>query len=162
MAPHIITPAVAAVCRCKAKAGLKRSPWGLHTRTRLSSLLRLNLDSSLKTTWFHSAAILFPRARYRSKRGRWWVGVKDSTRNGRRDPKCPSARSLRMVRGVLSEGATCAWMAADEAVGCTHAFLIMGGLIDEGVRRLVNVWMTSLGSTGPNISSQHSQSGLID
>ncbi|GFX39701.1 e3 ubiquitin-protein ligase RNF13 [Trichonephila clavipes] len=61
MAPHTITPAVGAVYRCKAKAGLRHSPRGLHTRTRLSSLLRLNLDSSLKTTWFHSAAVQFPR-----------------------------------------------------------------------------------------------------
>ncbi|GFX02382.1 hypothetical protein TNCV_2285491 [Trichonephila clavipes] len=43
MAPHTITPAVGAVCHGKAKAGLRRSPRGLHTRTRLSSLLRLNL-----------------------------------------------------------------------------------------------------------------------
>ncbi|GFS69130.1 e3 ubiquitin-protein ligase RNF13 [Trichonephila clavipes] len=48
MEPHTITPAVGAVCRCKAKAGLRRSPRGLYTRTRLSSLLRLNLDLSLK------------------------------------------------------------------------------------------------------------------
>ncbi|GFS81086.1 e3 ubiquitin-protein ligase RNF13 [Trichonephila clavipes] len=59
MAPHTITPAVGAVCRCKAKAGLRSSPRGLHTRTRLSSLLRLNVDSTLKTTWFHSAAVQF-------------------------------------------------------------------------------------------------------
>ncbi|GFU70647.1 hypothetical protein TNCV_528001 [Trichonephila clavipes] len=45
MAPHIIIPAVGSVCCCKAKAGLRRSPRGLHTRTRLSSLPRLNLDS---------------------------------------------------------------------------------------------------------------------
>ncbi|GFY10155.1 hypothetical protein TNCV_360221 [Trichonephila clavipes] len=35
----------------------------------------------------------------------------DSSRNGRRDPKCPSARLLRMVRedtGTHNEGATCA------------------------------------------------------
>ncbi|GFT34361.1 e3 ubiquitin-protein ligase RNF13 [Trichonephila clavipes] len=57
MAPHTIPPAVGAVCRCKEKAGLKRSPWGLYTRTQLSSLLRLNLDSSLKMNWFHSAAV---------------------------------------------------------------------------------------------------------
>ncbi|GFW66607.1 e3 ubiquitin-protein ligase RNF13 [Trichonephila clavipes] len=49
MAPYTITPAVGALCRCKAKAGLRRSPRDLHTQTRLSSLLRLNLDSSLKT-----------------------------------------------------------------------------------------------------------------
>ncbi|GFU28812.1 uncharacterized protein TNCV_469611 [Trichonephila clavipes] len=55
-------------------------------------------------------------------------GVKISTRNGHHDPKCPSARHLRMVRedtGTLSEGATYAWMAADEAVDFTRAFLTM-------------------------------------
>ncbi|GFT47232.1 uncharacterized protein TNCV_3748501 [Trichonephila clavipes] len=68
MAPYTITPAVGVVCRCKAKAGLRRSLRGLHTRTRLSSLLRLNLDSSLKTNWFHSAAVQFPHAWHHSKR----------------------------------------------------------------------------------------------
>ncbi|GFT66257.1 uncharacterized protein TNCV_650831 [Trichonephila clavipes] len=118
MAPYTITPAVGVVCRCKAKAGLRRSPRGLHTRTRLSSLLRLNLDSSIKTNCFHSIAVQFPRAWCHSKRRRRWVGVKGSTRNGRRDSKCPSARCLRMVRedtGAPNEGVTCAWMAADEA-----------------------------------------------
>ncbi|GFV80006.1 uncharacterized protein TNCV_1182941 [Trichonephila clavipes] len=46
-------------------------------------------------------------------------------------------RHLRMVRedtGASSEGATCAWMAAaDEAVGCTCAFLAMW----RSFRRLV-------------------------
>ncbi|GFX25120.1 uncharacterized protein TNCV_2752951 [Trichonephila clavipes] len=76
----------------------------------------INLDSSLKMTWFHSAAVQFPRVWHHSKR------------RGRRDPKCPSARRLRMVRedtGIPTEGATCAWMAADEAIGCTRAFLTM-------------------------------------
>ncbi|GFT57937.1 uncharacterized protein TNCV_2768451 [Trichonephila clavipes] len=94
MAPHI-TSAVG------AKAGLKRSPRGLHTRTRLSSQLRLNLDSSLKTMWFHSAAVQFPRVRYHSKRRHRWVGVKGSTCN----------RSLCMIQGdtgTPNEGATCA------------------------------------------------------
>ncbi|GFV34606.1 uncharacterized protein TNCV_1449121 [Trichonephila clavipes] len=128
MAPHTITPAVGAVCRCKTKAGLRRSPRGLYTRTRLSSLLRLNLDSSIKTTWFHSTAVLFPRAWHQSKRRRRWVGVKGSTCNGHRNPKCPSGRRLRVVREdkeAPSDGATCSWMAADEAVGCTRAFLTM-------------------------------------
>ncbi|GFY30121.1 hypothetical protein TNCV_4074341 [Trichonephila clavipes] len=47
------------------------------------------------------------------------MGVKDSTRNGRRDPKCPSARGLRMIRedtGTPNEGAIYAWMAANEAI----------------------------------------------
>ncbi|GFX82708.1 e3 ubiquitin-protein ligase RNF13 [Trichonephila clavipes] len=86
MAPHTITPDVGTVCHSKEKAGLRRSPQGLHTRTRLSSLLRLKLDSSPKTTWFHYAAVQFPRAWHHSKRRRRWVGVKGSTRNGRRDP----------------------------------------------------------------------------
>ncbi|GFU36866.1 hypothetical protein TNCV_3580741 [Trichonephila clavipes] len=42
--------------------------------------------SSLKTTWFHSVAVQFPRVRHRSKRRRRWVGVKSSTSNRRRDP----------------------------------------------------------------------------
>ncbi|GFX60782.1 uncharacterized protein TNCV_4977581 [Trichonephila clavipes] len=127
MAPHTITPAVGVVCRCKAKAGLNHSPQGLHTRTRLSSLPRLNLDSSLKTNWFHSSAVQFHRA--------------------------------------FSEGATCAWMVADEAVGCTRVFLIMWW----SSRRLVcrgcpkpSLRLTSLGSTDPNTSSHNNQSGLID
>ncbi|GFW55507.1 transposable element Tcb2 transposase [Trichonephila clavipes] len=68
----------------------------------------------------------FPRARHHSKRRRRWVRVKRSTCTGRRDPKCPSARRLRMVREDTvypSEGANCAWMAVDEAVGCAHEFL---------------------------------------
>ncbi|GFW31189.1 e3 ubiquitin-protein ligase RNF13 [Trichonephila clavipes] len=81
MTPHTITPAVGAVCHCKAKAGLRCSPRGLYTRTRLSSLLRLNLDSSLKTTLFHSATVQFPRARQHSKWRRQWVRVKSSTRD---------------------------------------------------------------------------------
>ncbi|GFW88258.1 uncharacterized protein TNCV_820151 [Trichonephila clavipes] len=121
MSPHTIIPAVGAVCHCKAMAGLRRP------RIRLSSLLRLNLYSSLKKTWFHSAAVQFPRARHHSKRRHRWVGVK-GTLNGHRSPKCPSARRLRMVRedtGAPNEGATCAWLAADEAIGCTCAFLTM-------------------------------------
>ncbi|GFY20677.1 uncharacterized protein TNCV_1119111 [Trichonephila clavipes] len=112
----------------KTKAELKRSPRGLHTRKRLSSMLRLNFDSSLKTAWFHSTAFQFPRAWHYTKRRRRWMGVKGSTRNGCRDPKCPSARHLCIVRedtGVPNEGATCAWMVADETVGCTRALLTM-------------------------------------
>ncbi|GFV89185.1 uncharacterized protein TNCV_4913841 [Trichonephila clavipes] len=130
MTPHTITLAVGAVCNCKAKAGLRCSSRGLQRRTRLSSLLRLKLDSSLKTTWFHSTAVQFPRARHHSKRRRRWVGVKGSSRNGHRDPKCLSARCLRMVRedtGGTDEGANGAWMAATETVVCTSAFFTMWG-----------------------------------
>ncbi|GFX40993.1 uncharacterized protein TNCV_2216911 [Trichonephila clavipes] len=79
-------------------------------------------------TWFHSAAVQFPRARDSCKRRRQWVGVKGRTGNERRDPKFPSARCLPMVRedtGALSEAATCAWMAANELVNSTLTFLTM-------------------------------------
>ncbi|GFX36941.1 uncharacterized protein TNCV_1174431 [Trichonephila clavipes] len=128
MTPHIITPAVGVVCCCKAKVRLRRLPPGFHTRTRLSSLVRLNLDSSLKMSWFPSTAVQFPRAWHHSKRSQRWVGAKGSALNRLSDPKCPSARRLRMVRedtGAPSEDATCAWMAADEAIGCMRAFLTM-------------------------------------
>ncbi|GFW79098.1 uncharacterized protein TNCV_3631291 [Trichonephila clavipes] len=128
MATHTIALVVRVVCRCKAKAGLRRLPRGLHKRTQLSSVLRLNMDSSLKTTWFHSAAVHFPRAWHYSKCRHQMVGFKASTRNGRYDPKCPSARPLsygsRRHR-TPSEGATIVWIAADEAVVCTRAFLTM-------------------------------------
>ncbi|GFX08672.1 uncharacterized protein TNCV_61991 [Trichonephila clavipes] len=106
MAPHTITPAVGVMYRCKAKAGLRRSP-------RVSTHEH---DSKFSSAWHHS------------KRRRRWVGVKCSTRNEHRDPKCSSARHLRIVQedtGVCSEGATCAWMVADEAFGCTRAFFTM-------------------------------------
>ncbi|GFW37095.1 uncharacterized protein TNCV_5019931 [Trichonephila clavipes] len=151
---HTITPAVGAVCRCKAKAGLRRSSRGLHIRTRLSSLLRLNLDLSLKTTWFHSAAVQFPHARHHTKRRRLREGVKSSKRNGRRDPKCPSARRLRMVlevTGAPCEDVTCVWMAADEAIDCTRAFLTMW----RSSRRLVSGWRPEPGLRVNDISLIH-------
>ncbi|GFS88104.1 uncharacterized protein TNCV_764831 [Trichonephila clavipes] len=111
MTPYTITPNVGPVCCRKAKAGLRHSSRGLHTRTRLSSLLTLNLDSSLKTTWFHSAAVQFPRTRHYSKWRRRWLGVKGGTLNGHRELKSPLPRHLRIVRketGTPSVGSTCA------------------------------------------------------
>ncbi|GFX51604.1 uncharacterized protein TNCV_5013081 [Trichonephila clavipes] len=89
-------------------------------------------------TWFYSAAVQFPRARHHSKRRRRWVGVKRSTRNERRDPKCHSARRLRMVgedTGPPSEDVICAWTAVDEAIVCTRAFLTMWRSSRRLVRR---------------------------
>ncbi|GFY07839.1 e3 ubiquitin-protein ligase RNF13 [Trichonephila clavipes] len=60
METHTIILAVREMSRYKAKSRLRRSPSVLHKRTRLSSLLRLNLDSSLKLTWFHSTTVQFP------------------------------------------------------------------------------------------------------
>ncbi|GFV81970.1 uncharacterized protein TNCV_3151681 [Trichonephila clavipes] len=107
MVPHTITSVVGAVCHCKAKAGLKRSP-----------------------------RAQFSRAQHHSKWRRRWVGVNGSTRNGHHDHKFPSARCFRMFLEDTRdprEGATCAWMESDEAVGFTSAFLTMW----QSFRRLV-------------------------
>ncbi|GFS85793.1 hypothetical protein TNCV_2973361 [Trichonephila clavipes] len=56
------------------------------------------------------------------------VGVSGNTRNGHRDTRCPSARSLAMVRedtGARSESAAYVWTAANEAVGSTRACRMM-------------------------------------
>ncbi|GFT08554.1 uncharacterized protein TNCV_4401311 [Trichonephila clavipes] len=74
-----------------------------------------------------ATSVSFPCARHNSNRRRW-VSVKGGKRNGRCDPKCPSARCLCMVQEntvTPNEGATIDCMAADEAFGCTRAFLTM-------------------------------------
>ncbi|GFW12708.1 uncharacterized protein TNCV_3884181 [Trichonephila clavipes] len=81
-----------------------------------------------KTTWFHSSAVLISSNAAPLQKEESMGGVKGSTHNGHSDPKCPSARRIRMVRidpGAPSEGATCAWMEADKAVGCMRVFLTM-------------------------------------
>ncbi|GFY36002.1 uncharacterized protein TNCV_4843741 [Trichonephila clavipes] len=109
MTPHTITPTMEVVCRCKAKAGLRRSPTG-----RPGSI-------PLQSSFLVSGTT--PNG-----------GVKDSTRNGHRNPKCPSSRHLRMVRedtGAPSECTTCAWMTADEAIAVRLHFLRCGDLLDD-------------------------------
>ncbi|GFT95611.1 uncharacterized protein TNCV_310301 [Trichonephila clavipes] len=97
------------------------------------------------------------------------MGIKGSTRNRCRDPKCPSARCLRMFRentGAPSEGATSAWNAADEAVGCTCAFLNMWGSSQRLICRgclgpVLRVNDTSRTHWSQHLS-HHNQCGLID
>ncbi|GFX08478.1 uncharacterized protein TNCV_4019951 [Trichonephila clavipes] len=101
MASHTLTPAVWGICRCKAKAELRRSPRDFQIRKRLSSLLKLNLDSSLKKTWFHSVAVQSRRARHYSKRRILWVGVIGSILKGPCDTRCPSARRLAKTPGPV-------------------------------------------------------------
>ncbi|GFU86599.1 uncharacterized protein TNCV_3839851 [Trichonephila clavipes] len=102
--------------------------WGSGRSRKSSNSAETVLRHPICTTWFPSTAVQFPRVWHHSKRRRRWVSVKGSTPNLRHDPKCPLARQLHMVREdteASSEGATCAWIAADEAVGCTRAFLTM-------------------------------------
>ncbi|GFS54384.1 uncharacterized protein TNCV_4808831 [Trichonephila clavipes] len=123
MEPHTITVALRVVCRCKAKARLRRLPRDPHTRTRLSSLLKWNLDSSLQTAWYHSVAVQSHRARHQSKQRRRWVGVIGRAQNGSRDTRCDSVRHLAKVREYTrarSEGAACVCTVANETVGSTH------------------------------------------
>ncbi|GFV80635.1 uncharacterized protein TNCV_4617971 [Trichonephila clavipes] len=102
----------------------QRIPDSLDWRN-ISGLGRLRKGSnSVETVLWHPCR--FPHARHRSKRSLRWMGVKGSTRNGRRDPKCPSARRLRMVRGdtgASNEGAICAYMARKEEVAVRVHFL---------------------------------------
>ncbi|GFV90545.1 hypothetical protein TNCV_2222611 [Trichonephila clavipes] len=61
-------------------------------------------------------------------------GVKGSTRNGRYDPKCPSARCLRMVHedtGAPSVGAAYASIEPDETFDRTCAIYTMWRSVDE-------------------------------
>ncbi|GFW83304.1 uncharacterized protein TNCV_2509441 [Trichonephila clavipes] len=86
------------------------------------------------------------------------VRVKGSTCNGRRDPKCPSARRLRMVRkdsGAPSEGI--AWIAAGEAIGYTRAFLTMR----RSSRRLVFRGRPESGLRVNDISRNHCSQHLL-
>ncbi|GFU45002.1 uncharacterized protein TNCV_4235111 [Trichonephila clavipes] len=124
MAPHIITPAVGVVCRCK-NAGLRHSPRVLHANT---IVITAEIESGFVAIDDLVPLHCSPVSSCHSKRMRRRVGIKGSTHNGSRDPNCPSAKRLRMVRedtGASSEDATCARIAADEAVGCTRAFLMM-------------------------------------
>ncbi|GFS67683.1 hypothetical protein TNCV_4363691 [Trichonephila clavipes] len=57
--PFTIAPVVGAVCRCTANSGLRRSSWGLHTRTDLSSQPKFSLDSSLKAIRFYFVAVQY-------------------------------------------------------------------------------------------------------
>ncbi|GFS86367.1 hypothetical protein TNCV_1681221 [Trichonephila clavipes] len=57
----------------------------------------------------HDNEIQLPRAMHRFKRRRRRVDIKDSTRNGIRNPKCLSNRRLHMVREdteATNEGST--------------------------------------------------------
>ncbi|GFU57683.1 uncharacterized protein TNCV_3638381 [Trichonephila clavipes] len=93
-----------------------------------------------------NSTVHFPRALHPSKRRRRWVGVKDSRRNGRRDPKCTSVRHLRMVRedtGAPSEVLpVTGWRPMKQLAVRVH-FLRCGGILDdwsvEGILSLVFV-----------------------
>ncbi|GFW95780.1 hypothetical protein TNCV_5023151 [Trichonephila clavipes] len=73
---------------------------------------------------------------------------------------------FKKTQGTPSEGATCAWIEAPEAVGCMRVFLTMW----QSSRRLVcrgrsesSLRVNDMSRIhSPNTSSQYNQSGLID
>ncbi|GFU01209.1 uncharacterized protein TNCV_4927941 [Trichonephila clavipes] len=70
------------------------------------------------------------------------------------------ARRLRMIRedtGAPNEGATCAWIAADEAIGCTLAFLRMW----QSSRQLVYRGLPEPGLRANDISRIHWSQHLL-
>ncbi|GFV81947.1 uncharacterized protein TNCV_3151451 [Trichonephila clavipes] len=106
---------------------------GSHTRT---IVITAEIESGFVTkdnlAPFHCSPV--SSGVHHSKQSCRWVGVKGSTPNGRRDPKCPSARRLRMVRedtGTIGVDTNCVWMSSDEAIGYTRAFLTIWGLLDN-------------------------------
>ncbi|GFW67220.1 hypothetical protein TNCV_2359301 [Trichonephila clavipes] len=100
-------------------------------------MLTLNLDLSLKTTWFHSAAVRFPRPWHHCKRRRRWVGVKGSTRNGRNALQPGAFVWLEKTQGLLVK------RRLTKLLTIRVHFLRSAGLLDnwfvEGVLSLVIV-----------------------
>ncbi|GFW43173.1 hypothetical protein TNCV_1349371 [Trichonephila clavipes] len=87
-----------------------------------------------RSSIYGDVMIQFLRARHHSKPRHRWVGVKGRTHNGRRDPKCPTARRFRLVREDtdVSNERCCACMEADEArVAVRVHFLRCGGLLHD-------------------------------
>ncbi|GFV76141.1 uncharacterized protein TNCV_4672301 [Trichonephila clavipes] len=73
--PHTITPAVRQ-CDVEQWGGLYRSPGRLHTRTRLSSVPKINRDSSLNTTFCQSGTFHIHLAWHHCRRSCRCSGVK--------------------------------------------------------------------------------------
>ncbi|GFX53738.1 hypothetical protein TNCV_1596841 [Trichonephila clavipes] len=74
-------------------------------RLDLQDLTRPSKIESGFVTKDYLVPVQLPRARHDSKRRRGWVYFQGSSRNGRHDPNCPSARCLHMIRGAPNEGA---------------------------------------------------------
>ncbi|GFS76519.1 uncharacterized protein TNCV_1621351 [Trichonephila clavipes] len=97
MAPYTFTPAVGVVCRCKSKAGLRRSPRGLHTRNTI------NITAEIEAGFV----------------------AKDDLVPFLCSPVSSCVAPLRTKASILKGLSIYDWMAADEAVGCRRAFLTM-------------------------------------
>ncbi|GFX83253.1 uncharacterized protein TNCV_4988471 [Trichonephila clavipes] len=81
---------------------LYRSPGCLHTRTRLSSVLKTNRDSSLNTTFCQSVTFHIDLTWHHCRRSCRCSGVKGSARKGCLDLRFASARCLEIVCGTIA------------------------------------------------------------
>ncbi|GFV40627.1 hypothetical protein TNCV_2117031 [Trichonephila clavipes] len=105
MTPHTITPAVGVEGRCKPKAAVKwRAAVIIEAfTTRPPQTNTIIIIAPTESTFvalddlvpFHCSSI--PSCITPLQRRRQWIGVIGSTRNGRRDTRCRSARHLAMV-----------------------------------------------------------------
>ncbi|GFV17411.1 uncharacterized protein TNCV_2901231 [Trichonephila clavipes] len=84
------------------KGELYRSSGRLHTRTRLSSVLKTHRDSSLNTTFSQSVNFHTDLACNHCRRSFRCFGVKGSARKGRLDLRFASARFLEIVSGTIA------------------------------------------------------------
>ncbi|GFW76336.1 uncharacterized protein TNCV_1581151 [Trichonephila clavipes] len=111
MTPHTITPPVEVVCRCKSKAGLRRSPASIPQQS--SFLMRGTTSNGGIDGWVSREAHLMGAA------------IPNVLQPG-------AFVWFEKTQGPPVKVYLC-WMAANEAVGCTHEFLT----ILQSSRRLV-------------------------
>ncbi|GFX50533.1 uncharacterized protein TNCV_614621 [Trichonephila clavipes] len=81
---------------------LYRSPGRLHTRTRLLSVPKTNLDSSLNTAFCQSVTFHIDLTWHHCRRSCRCSGVKGSARKGRLDLRFASATCLEIVCGTIA------------------------------------------------------------
>ncbi|GFT36757.1 uncharacterized protein TNCV_2755681 [Trichonephila clavipes] len=100
---------------------LYRSLGNFHTRTRLSSVPKINRDLSLNTTFCQSVTLHIDLAWYHCRRSCQCSGVKGSARKGHLDLRFASARCLEIVCGTIATP-TSARIVERVTVGSTSAW----------------------------------------
>ncbi|GFS67668.1 uncharacterized protein TNCV_4363551 [Trichonephila clavipes] len=101
--------------------GLYRSTGRLHTRTRLSSVPKINRDSSLNTTFCQYVTFHIDLAWHHCRRSFRCSGVRGSAQKGCLDLRFASARSQETVCGTIATP-TSARIVERVPVGSTSAY----------------------------------------
>ena len=92
----------------------------LHTRTHLSSVLKTNQDSSLKTTFCQFVTFHIAQTLHHCRRSRRYSSAKERVRKGRLDFRFASARRLEIVF-ITTAIPTSAFIVERITVGSTSA-----------------------------------------